>query len=299
MYKCSECEKEYIEKPDFCDCGNDEFVYFEQIKKTSQKMPLSLEQKSQIMSWIFFVLCMIFSAVVWLIPIKEEVREIVVKEENTQVRTIPDLDKIWDSTPVKLPEQAKKEVQVINTPQPKPVSEPVKVVKPKQSQPVQQKNVSKPKNTNQKSDVKKSAAVKDKNVDKQTAKPKENKVTEQKVQSKPEQKEKKEEVKKTYNPNSPEMLKYKGDLRAVLFRKFPVGSIQGSGTCSVRFSVDSKGKLINRSFVNQSSNKSLNDAVYYMLMSVPTFKAPPSTYSGEPITMTFSINNGNYEITIK
>ena len=26
MYKCTECEREYEIKPDFCDCGNDEFI---------------------------------------------------------------------------------------------------------------------------------------------------------------------------------------------------------------------------------------------------------------------------------
>ena len=25
MYKCKECGAEYKEKPDYCDCGNDEF----------------------------------------------------------------------------------------------------------------------------------------------------------------------------------------------------------------------------------------------------------------------------------
>ena len=26
MYKCTECGMEYEVKPDYCDCGNDEFI---------------------------------------------------------------------------------------------------------------------------------------------------------------------------------------------------------------------------------------------------------------------------------
>lgn len=101
-----------------------------------------------------------------------------------------------------------------------------------------------------------------------------------------------------YNPNSAEMLRYKGNLRAAMFRHFAVGSITGYGECSIQFAVNDNGKLINRKFSQESSNKSLNDAVYYMLMSVPTFNPPPSTYSGQTIRMNFKVNNGSYEISI-
>ena len=104
--------------------------------------------------------------------------------------------------------------------------------------------------------------------------------------------------KPVYNPNSPEMLRYKNNLRAALFSKFAVGSIKGSGECSIQFSVDKTGKLINRKFSKESSNKDLNDTVYYMLMSVPRFSPPPDEYNGETIRMNFKINNGDYEITI-
>ena len=94
------------------------------------------------------------------------------------------------------------------------------------------------------------------------------------------------------------MLRYKNLLRAALFSKFAVGSIQGSGECSIQFSVDKTGKLINRKFTKESSNKGLNDTVYYMMMSVPRFTPPPNEYNGEIIRMNFKINNGDYEITI-
>ena len=108
-----------------------------------------------------------------------------------------------------------------------------------------------------------------------------------------------EKPKSVYNPDNLEMLKYKGSLRSALFAKLPVGSIQGSGSCSVQFAVDKTGKLINRGFSKQSDNKSLNDAVYYMLMSVPRFAAPPEGYNQELIRMNININSdGSYEISI-
>ena len=94
------------------------------------------------------------------------------------------------------------------------------------------------------------------------------------------------------------MLRYKNNLRSALFTQFAVGSISGVGECSIQFAIDKNGKLINRKFSQESSNKALNDAVYYMLMSVPKFDAPPSEYNGQIIRMNFKINNGNYEISI-
>lgn len=157
----------------------------------------------------------------------------------------------------------------------KPVSKPVQEVRPakkiKQQQPKQTQQVKPVEKTVQKIQA----------VEKPAPKPVEKKVE-----------------KNIYNPNSPEMLNYKSGLRAALFSKFAVGSIQGSGSCDIEFAIDKTGKLINRKFTHESSNKGLNDTVYYMLMSVPRYNPPPSGYNGETIRMNFTINNGNYEISI-
>ena len=42
----------------------------------------------------------------------------------------------------------------------------------------------------------------------------------------------------------------------------------------------------------------MSDGKIGMLMSVPTFNPPPSTYSGQTIRMNFKVNNGSYEISI-
>ena len=42
MFKCKECGCEYKDKPEFCDCGNDEF---EEINEFLQEIPEKVQQK--------------------------------------------------------------------------------------------------------------------------------------------------------------------------------------------------------------------------------------------------------------
>lgn len=265
MYRCKECKTEYKEKVEYCECGNNTFDYIEDkitVKKEKEKTPLTLEQKSELVSRIFFALCIILSIIIWSIPIGNKPAK---RQKTTQTKikanitkTIPNIDTIWDDTPIYQPktQEQQPEVNRQNT-------------IPLTSTPVDS--------------ARRIKELTSKNVNKKIQQ-----VTSPKEQQKP-----------AYNPNSIEMLRYKNNLRAALFSKFAVGSIQGSGECSIQFSVDKTGKLINREFSKESSNKGLNDTVYYMLMSVPRFNPPPDEYNGETIRMNFKINNGNYEITIK
>lgn len=267
MYKCKECNAEYKIKPDYCDCGNDTFDYIE------EKQPITLEQKTEIVSRIFFAICLIIAVSVWFIPMQKRIEH----QPKPAVKTntaIPNIDKIWNDTPIYQPKVEK----------PIPKTEPI-ILTP--TAPVQKKNLTKPSRP-QITEQKLTAPIVIKEPVKITEPPKKVVETPKKI----------EPAKPVYNPNSPAMIDYKTKLRATLFSKFAVGSIQGSGSCSISFSIDSTGKLINRKFTKESDNKSLNDAVYYMLMSVPKFTAPPAEYNGETIRMNFSINNGNYEISI-
>lgn len=274
MYICKECQNRYEQKPEYCDCGNDTFEY------THEKKLLTLQEKSDIISGIFLLLCILLSTALWFIPIKSSHTEVKPKQQKTSVY-IPDINKIWNDTPIY---QASKQDTTIDdepivlTPVMDFVNETVKSkvnkkkeeIKPlKVDEPPKKINPSVPKQKNNNEQLLNSSV------------PKEN-----------------EAVKPSYNPNSPQMLRYKSNLRAAMFSKFAVGSIQGSGNCSIQFSVDKSGKLVNRKFIQESDNKSLNDTVYYMLMSVPKYTIPPEGYNGEPIRMNFSINNGNYEISI-
>ncbi len=286
MYKCRECNKEFKHKVDYCDCGNDIFEYIE------DKKPLSLETKSEIVSWIFFVICMIFSIIILLIPIKNELPQKAPEQKVPAVKNIPDINKFWDDTPIQ------QEISEQNT-----VDEPVEIIiyepRPKISEqkPIisQQKPKPEPKANSQKNQnlPKAQNLPKSQNPPKAQPEPKEQKAKIQHEQVQP-----KANTKPAYNPNDPQMLRYKANLRAYMFSKFAVGAIQGSGECSVQFSVDKSGKLVNRKFTHESDNKALNDTVYYMLMSVPKFSTPPEIYNGEPISMNFKIYNGSYEISI-
>ncbi len=305
MYRCRECKAEYKEKVEYCDCGNNTFDYIEDTKPAVKSVPekqthrpLTLEQKSEIVSRIFFGLCIILSILVWMIPVndkpaKTQKTNIHAKQKPAVTKNIPDIDKIWDDTPLYEPR-----------PEPEPVEKPMTPVdyvrqltesvtqinKPKTANNTQTSQISKP--APKTSSAKSSAPKKIVQVQK-----KNNNITNIKKDM-PVNPELLAPQKPAYNPNSPEMLRYKNNLRAALFSKFAVGSIQGSGECSIQFSVDKTGKLINRKFSKESSNKGLNDTVYYMLMSVPRFSPPPDEYNGETIRMNFKINNGDYEITI-
>ena len=305
MYRCRECKAEYKEKVEYCDCGNNTFDYIEDTKPAVKSVPekqthrpLTLEQKSEIVSRIFFGLCIILSILVWMIPVNEKPAKtqktnIHAKQKPAVTKNIPDIDKIWNDTPLYEPR-----------PEPEPVEKPMTPVdyvrqltesvtqinKPKTANNTQTSQISKP--APKTSSAKSSAPKKIVQVQK-----KNNNITNIKKDM-PVNPELLAPQKPAYNPNSPEMLRYKNNLRAALFSKFAVGSIQGSGECSIQFSVDKTGKLINRKFSKESSNKGLNDTVYYMLMSVPRFSPPPDEYNGETIRMNFKINNGDYEITI-
>lgn len=273
MYRCKECNAEYKTKPDYCDCGNDTFYYIE------EKQPITLEQKSEIVSRVFFAICLLIAIGVWFIPMSKKTSEHKQVTKTKPVAAIPNINKIWDDTPIYQPK-----------PEPQPVrTEPI-ILTP--TEPVQKKNIiNKP--------VQSKPSAKQTPQPKPAAKPAPAKpVVTPKPVTKSEPIIKLEPAKPVYNPNSPAMIDYKTKLRAKLFSKFAVGSIQGSGSCSISFSVDKSGKLINRKFTKESDNKSLNDTVYYMLMSVPHFTAPPAEYNGETIRMNFSINNGSYEISI-
>ena len=276
MYRCKECKAEYKTKVEYCDCGNNTFDYIPDdaaLRTQMHTAALTLEQKSELVSRLFFALCVIISLLVWLIPVKSEVKQEAKPKPKPTVskEKIPNIDTIWDDTPI----YQQSQTQVT-------------------SDRLTANNFSQP----QGSTVKKNSAK-----PQQVSKPAEYEI----VYNPPPVSSKKKELtqpkhlevqKPSYNPNSPAMLKYKGDLRAALFSKFAAGSIPGSGTCEISFSVDKTGKLINRKFTHESDNKTLNDVVYYMLMSVPKYLPPPAEYNGQTIRMKFVIENGSYEISI-
>ena len=130
MFKCKECQAEYEKKPDFCDCGNDTFEEIIEQKETPiQPKKVEEEIKSEPVAktviqkttnidksaWIMFSICIILALIVILLPVKE--KEATKKLEPAKtVQNMPDIDKIWNNTPVKTVQPQKEEPKKIEKP---------------------------------------------------------------------------------------------------------------------------------------------------------------------------------------
>ena len=95
-----------------------------------------------------------------------------------------------------------------------------------------------------------------------------------------------------------ELANYKVSLRNTIGKKIDFTKVVGDGDCAVTFKIASNGKLTNRAFSKQSSNITLNDAVYAAMMSTPSFNAPPSAYNNETLKLSVKFYNGNFTINL-
>ena len=286
MYRCRECQAEYSIKVEYCECGNNTFEYIEDEKKEVPQQPKKqidrVKQKSELISKGFFAICLIFSVLIILFAGNstqpKKTKKTTAKKHQVIERKIPNINQIWDDTPIYNPQRqySEQQTEVINQNTTIPLtSRPVEY--PRREQVVSPPTIQKPKKIEQKIPPKVTSAKPD-------------------IRQEPPKEEKKVIVK--YDPNNPELLEYKSKLRNALFSRLAIGAIQGSGTCIIEFSVNKEtGKLENRRFVEQSNNKALNDSIYYMLMSVPRFELPPQSYQGEKFRLKFYLNNGYYEIS--
>ena len=103
----------------------------------------------------------------------------------------------------------------------------------------------------------------------------------------------------TVNQSAQELKNYKDGLRNTIGKKIDFTRVYGNGSCVVQFKVDSTGRLINRKFTTQSTNNTLNDEVFNAMKMVPVYKAPPSSYNGETMSMKVNFNNGHYSVSLK
>lgn len=93
-----------------------------------------------------------------------------------------------------------------------------------------------------------------------------------------------------------ELANYKVSLRNAIGRKIDFTRVVGDGDCALSFKINSSGKLINRAFTKQSSNVTLNNAVYSAMNSTTSFNPPPSGYNNETLNLKIRFYNGNFEI---
>lgn len=96
-----------------------------------------------------------------------------------------------------------------------------------------------------------------------------------------------------------ELTTYKASLRNTIGKKINFANVVGDGNCAITFTINSSGKLTNRKFSQQSSNITLNDAVYSAMIATPSFNPPPEGYKNETLTFYVKIYDGNYEISLR
>jgi len=355
MYKCKECGTEYEKKPDFCDCGNDEFeeivvktevdeiqpVQKEEIKPVSAKefvketkikthkyekksfaeqYPEMARLKASIdpISLTIFLICILLSFVVIFFawnPQESTLVESEIKQET--VKNIPPIDNFWNNAVPKIEEPQKKaepikEIVEKILPVAKPVTQDVVKQLPKKTQAVKQTTPKtttvKLTKTNNISTVQQSQAKAQEKA-KQEAEAKTKKEAELKAKQEAEQKAKleaeakaKREAEQRANRSAAakqELAAYKTNLRNTLGYKIDFTKVVGDGSCTVAFKINSSGQLVNRSFAKQSTNITLNDAVYKAIMSTPKVAPPPVVYNNETLNLYIKFYNGNFEITLK
>lgn len=316
MFKCKDCGSEYKEKPDYCDCGNDTFDEIkdesigtidktEETKTQQQKESDNIKPKSKKnekpintdkISLLIFTVCLILSIIILFFPVNTPVNTDNIKENNEQnIISIPSVNSIWDnSIPV---------VQKTELPKTEPVSSEETVVK---------KNPKVNENTDNKKDLNTTPAksetpkiTKVKLTKNTTVKPKQTDSSVPKKQNEQITKQTQKPtttVKPTSNTNNTQneisLNSYKIGLRNKIGSHIDFASVAGDGACAVTFKIDVNGKLINRKFVQQSENTSLNDAVYNAMLAVPNYKTPPSTYKDNTLKLSVKFISGNFEVSL-
>lgn len=302
MYKCTDCGQEFETKPDYCDCGNDSF---EEIAKPMPKPALAFTPRPQVTrkpvdlpSLMIFFTCIVLSILSWIFIGRDSGKtETPAKPATPQkVVNIPSIDKLWKDPAVP---QKNVEVQVVDV---QPVPVPTKMVPMKAApkpvtpappvvtlQPTAPKVVSPSMTEEQKQEIiKKLTASKTPAPVKKVEEPKPEPVVKQP-----------EPPKVDYAAQKRELNAYKTSLRNKLGANINFAAVIGDGKCAITFKIDSSGNLTNRAFSIQSSNDSLNDAVYAAMMQNPTFNAPPEGYKNETLTLSVQIYGGQFEVSLK
>lgn len=299
MFKCKECGCEYKEKPDFCDCGNDEFdeVLSEETKqivqenktspKTAQKTSIPnrkiSKQKIEPYAIIIFALCILFSFVIlFFIGNPKENSPKTTTPQQTIKTEIPSIDSLWNSSVVGIEKYNQKTLQPPAKEQIKPIVKTVSERLPK----VVEKNTT----------VKKVA---------------ENKPASKVKESKPKEITTPKPTKPTVQPTSQakqntnsavvdvkELNNYKIQLRNRIASKIDFTQVMGDGSCVLSFTISSDGTLLNRKFEKQSDNDSLNDVVFNAMYTMTSYNRPPIGYKGEILRLRVKIVSGQFEVSL-
>lgn len=323
MYKCTDCNQEYENKPDFCDCGNDNFEFIEQIpqQQLKQESPKSPQIKKivtqdrrkrkevyqlpvDIPSLLIFFICIVLSILSIIFIGKDSNNVVQEQDKNTSKQTIqiPPIDKIWEESKIVV----QKPVQTIKVVQKNTNNTTTKKSTPKKvtNKTNKQKAVSTTtKKTATKTDVQNT--TKQQSNQQQTVKnPSPKQTVTETLAPVPSSNATKIELQPTIKKIDPEIERkelniYKANLRDKIGKSINFIQVIGDGKCAVTFKIDSSGNLVNRNFSIQSPNNSLNDVVYSAILNNPTYKTPPSGYKGETLILNVQIYNGQFEVSLK
>jgi TonB family protein len=250
MYRCTECNAEYTERPDYCECGNDTFeevleeqVAKEEIKEVTladfvtqdeyeeddeeelpppppKKPKLTPEEKEELRlqeiekkkSLIALGVILFLCVVVLILPPHKKQKMEKVKQKVAQEHIqLPAINTYWDDS-----------VSSIN----------------RQKDPYANLPV----------------------------------------------------LNARFNTISPVLREYLINIGSEFNRKWDTSIINGSGECKVEFTVNKEGNLVYKKIVQSSHNESLDNSVLLALSAVNSFDVPPDDYKGEKVLILFKIN---------
>lgn len=325
IYRCNNCGRNFNLKPDYCDCGNNTFVevvenfdyssvktdfnaendvdflynnlntFSEQEESDTYGKELKKQRTSEIVAVIVFVVVLITALIMIFSNLSVLFKKSQDKAPSVEIESyIPsDVNEYWvDSKPDNQKQNVATNSVDTNSVKKNAKSESKSLIKQsdkslgKSSQKPVVANLTKKDNVQSKKTEqiqKTQSQQKTQIVSKEKPKVVSNQQTSQKTT-----------VKADNTISVEEYLRYKNSLRNKLFANFAVLNVQGQGVAKVAFSLSSDGKLTNRRFVSQSGNRSLDDAMYNMLMRVPAYYPPPDGYDGREIIMQMEFNNGHY-----
>lgn len=89
-----------------------------------------------------------------------------------------------------------------------------------------------------------------------------------------------------------EMNSYLISLAEAMIAGWDRSGITGDGVTQMEFRIDKDGKIVGKKIFKFSGNKSLDNSVGMLINSFGKFQTPPSTYNNEVVIISFSSKNG-------
>lgn len=305
MFKCTECGQEFEIKPEYCDCGNN--LFEEIVEKPAAPQPAqsftprvqTTRKPVDFLSLMIFFICIVLSILSWIFIGRNSGKPETpsIPQTTQKVANIPSIDKLWKDTDIP-PKNFKVQVvdiqpvpvptKTVSVPKtaPKPLT-PTPVVSP---QPVTPQKVTPSMTEEQKQEIIKKLTASKKTAPTQKV---------EEAKSAPPAVKQPEKPQIDYAAQKRELNAYKTALRNKLGGAINFAAVIGDGQCVLTFKIDDSGNLTNRTFSVQSTNDSLNDAVYAAMLQIPTFKAPPEGYKHETLTLSVKIYGGQFEVSLR